>query len=105
MYYIAVIVGAMIALLFGLNEALVKPEYKTRIFLQQNLGSTLLNIICGCVLVFAKDDIHDVYPLTFMSSVILGMSGQFTFKKIAKIFDSQEDTLVGVNNNKDTYNG
>jgi hypothetical protein len=86
--------------LFGLNEALVKPEFKSRTFLRQNLGSTLLNIICGCVLVFAKDEIHDIYPLTFISSIILGVSGQFVFKKIAQIFDPKSKTLIGVGEDK-----
>jgi len=101
MYYIAVICGAVIALLFGLNEALAKSEFKSMTFFRQNLGSTLLNVICGCVLVFAKDEIHDIYPLTFISSTILGMSGQFVFKKVAKIFDNNSDTLIGFNKDKD----
>ena len=88
------------SLLLGLNEALVKPEWDVRVFFRQNLGSTLLNIICGCVLVYAKDEIHDIYPLTFMSSVVLGTSGQFLFKKVTKIFDSSDDTLIGRNKDK-----
>jgi len=101
MYYIAVIIGAFIALLFGLNEALVKDEFRSKTFLCQNLSSTFLNVICGCVLVYAKDEIHDIYPLSFISSVILGMSGQFMFKKVAKIFDKESDTLIGFNDKKD----
>jgi hypothetical protein len=102
--YIAVVAGAVIALLFGLNEALAKSEFKTAIFFRQNLGSTLLNIICGCVLVFAKEEINSIYPLTFISSLLLGMSGQFVFKKVAKIFDNSSETLVGFNKDKDTDN-
>ena len=100
MYYIAVICGAYIAILFNFNEALAKDEFRFSIFLRQNLGSTLLNVICVCVLVFAKDDIQDIYPLSFISSVILGMSGQFIFKKIAKIFNKSDETFIGLNNNK-----
>jgi hypothetical protein len=80
---------------------LAKDEFRSAIFLRQNLGSTLLNVICGCVLVFAKDEIHDIYPLSFISSVILGMSGQFMFKKVAKIFDNSSETLIGFNKDKD----
>jgi O-antigen/teichoic acid export membrane protein len=101
MLYVAVIAGAVIALLFGLNEALAKSEFKTAVFLRQNLGSTLLNIICGCVLVFAKEDITTIYPITFISAVLLGMSGQFVFKKVAKIFDNSSETLLGFNKDKD----
>ena len=99
MMYVAVLAGAVIALLFGLNEALAKSEFKSGIFFRQNLGTTLLNIIFGCVLVFAKDEIVNIYPLTFISSVILGMSGQFAFKKIVKIFDGDSKTKLGINGN------
>jgi len=58
-------------------------------------------VICGFVLVFAKDEIHDIYPLSFISSVILGMSGQFMFKKVAKIFNSDSETYFGINKDKD----
>jgi len=96
-YYIAIIVGALIALLFGWNEALAKPDYKFIIFLRQNLGSTLLNIICGGVLVFAKEEIASIYTITFISSVVLGMSGQFLFKKVAKVFNPEGQTKIGIN--------
>jgi hypothetical protein len=102
MLYVAVLAGSIIALLFGLNEALAKTEFKTTIFFRQNLGSTLLNIICGCILVYAKDDITTIYPITFISAVLLGMSGQFVFKKVAKIFDNSSETLVGFNKDKDS---
>ena len=97
MYYVAILVGAVIALITGFNEALAKPDYKFSIFLKQNAGSTLLNILCGCVLVYAKDEIASIYTITFISSVVLGMSGQFLFKKVAKIFNPDNETFVGVN--------
>jgi hypothetical protein len=96
MYYVAIIIGAVISLLLGFNEALAKPDYKFSIFVKQNLGSTLLNIICGGVLVFAKEEIASIYTITFISSVVLGMSGQFLFKKVAKVFNPEEPTLVGI---------
>lgn len=105
MYYVAIIIGATISLLFGLNEAVVKPEYKTKFFFKQNLGSTLLNIICGCVLVYAGDEISAIYPITFLSSVNIGLSGQFVFKKIAKIFDNENKTLIGINDKNDNDKG
>ena len=97
MLYVAVLAGAVIALLFGLNEASVKPEFRFLIFFKQNLGSTLLNILCGCVLVYAKDEIVSIYPMTFISATILGTSGQFVFKKVTKIFDGDSKTKVGIN--------
>lgn len=97
MYYVAILIGAVIALLLGWNEALAKPDYRFGTFLKQNLGSTLLNILCGGVLVYAKEEISAIYTITFISSVVLGMSGQFLFKKVAKVFDPEEKTLIGIN--------
>ena len=94
--YLAILAGAIINLLFGLNEALMMTEFKFIIFFRQNLSSTLLNIICGCVLVYARDDIITIYPITFISAVLLGISGQFVFKKMAKIFDSNFETFIGI---------
>ena len=97
MYYVDIIIGAVISLLLGFNEALAKPDYKFSIFVKQNLGSTLLNIICGGVLVFAKEEIASIYTITFISSVVLGMSGQFLFKKVAKVFNPEEQNKIGIN--------
>ena len=100
MYYVAIVVGALIALLISFNEALAKPDYKFATFIKQNLGSTLLNILCGGVLVFAKDEISAIYTITFISSVVLGMSGQFLFKKVAKVFNPEEPTFIGIKEDK-----
>ena len=99
-YYVAIIIGAVISLLLGFNEALAKPDYKFIIFLRQNLGSTLLNIICGGVLVFAREEISSIYTITFISSVVLGMNGQLLFKKVAKVFNQEEQTLIGINDKR-----
>ena len=100
MYYVAILIGALIALLLGWNEGLAKPDYKFSIFLKQNIGSTLLNILCGGVLVYAKDEISAIYTITFISSVVLGMSGQLLFKKVAKVFNPEEQTLIGINDKR-----
>lgn len=97
MYYVAILIGAAISLLLGFNEALTKPDYKFSIFFKQNIGSTLLNIICGGVLVYAKEEIASIYTITFISSVVLGMSGQLLFKKVAKVFNPDNPTAVGIN--------
>ena len=100
MYYVAILVGAAIALLIAFNEALAKPDYKFGIFIKQNLGSTLLNILCGGVLVYAKDEIASIYTITFISSVVIGMNGQFLFKKVAKVFNPEEPTFIGIKEDK-----
>ncbi|HUX56267.1 MAG TPA: hypothetical protein VMV77_04790 [Bacteroidales bacterium] len=93
--YFAVIAGAFLSLLFGLNEGLAKQDFKVSIFFRQNLISTLLNIVCGCILVMVKDEIINVISINTITALVLGMSGQFVFKKITKVFDPQSPTLLG----------
>jgi len=97
MFYLAVIAGALIALIISFNEALPKPDFKFNIFFKQNIGSTLLNIICGCVLVFFKDNIESILTINGINAVILGTSGQFVWKKVVKIFNPQNETYIGIN--------
>jgi len=52
------------------------------------------------VLVYAKDEISSIYTITFISSVVLGMSGQLLFKKVAKVFNQEEQTLIGINDKR-----
>ena len=95
--YIAILAGAVINLLFGLNDIFGKPEFKWSIFLKQNLIPTILNLVCGAVLVWFKDDIGAIFPLGGLSAVFLGLGGQTIFKKLQKMFDKTTDTYVGMN--------
>ena len=94
--YIAVIAGALITLLFSLNEGLAKQDFKASIFFRQNLISTLLNVVCGCILVMVKDEIVNIISINTITALVIGTSGQFVFKKITKLFDPQSPTLLGV---------
>ena len=60
----------------------------------------ILNILCGGVLVYAREEIVSIYTITFISSVVLGMSGQFLFRKVAKVFNPEEKTFVGISESK-----
>ena len=95
--YFAILIGAVINLLFGLNEAKAKPDYRFLIFFKENAISVVLNILCGCVIVYAREEIKEILPITFLSAVFIGSSGQFIWEKIAKIFDSEQNTYIGVN--------
>lgn len=94
---LAVAVGCVINLLFGLNDIFGKPEFKWKIFFMQNLIPALLNLVCGAVLVWFKNDIAAIFPLGGLSAVFLGLGGQTVFKKLQKMFDSRVDTFIGVN--------
>ena len=100
MLYLAVCTGAVINLLFGLNEALEKPDYRCSIFFKQNIVATLLNIIIGFSIVFSKEDplvSQLIGKITFLTAVFVGSSGQFFWKKISNIFSPDKPTMVGSN--------
>lgn len=95
--YLAVLVGCVINLLFGLNDSFGKPEFKWAIFFKDNLIPTVLNLVCGAVLVWFREDIVSIFPLGGLSAVFLGLGGQTIFKKLQKMFDRKVDTYVGIN--------
>lgn len=95
--FLAVLAGAAINLLFGLNEVLNKPEFKWSQFFKENIIPTILNLICGAVIVWFRDDIAIILPITGLTAVFLGSTGQLVFKKLSKVFDSKFDTYVGIN--------
>jgi|WetSurSiteA1Bulk_404760.scaffolds.fasta_scaffold102586_2 hypothetical protein len=96
---LAVLAGAVLNLLFSLNDIFGKPEFSWKIFFQQNAIPTVLNLVCGTILVWFRDDIASIFPLGGLSSVFLGLGGQTVFKKLQNMFDSKVNTYVGVNNN------
>lgn len=100
MMIIGVILGAMIMLLLELNKGLAKSDFNWGWFFKINLIPFVVNILIGIVCIWAKDDLKDIYPITALSCVMLGMSGQATFKKITAIFDQNTETKLGINGNK-----
>ena len=103
-YYLAILAGCCINLLFGLNEIYGKPEFKWREFFKQNFMPTILNIVCGTVLVWSRDDIANILPVTVLTAVFIGSTGQLIFKKLSKVFSDKFETYVGVNKNETTDN-
>jgi hypothetical protein len=97
-YYLAVLLGCLIYLLFQLNGVFNQPDFAWKVFLKTNVISTVLNLIIGCIFVFSKAEIISFYSITFLSSVILGVAGQAIFKKIVNMFDKNEPTVFGMNN-------
>ncbi len=98
--YVAILTGAVINLLFGLNEATGKTDYRFSIFFKKNIVATLLNIIIGCAVVYSKDEpmvSQLIGEVTFLTAVFIGSSGQFLWKKVTNIFDPDKKTLVGNN--------
>ena len=98
---IGIFLGAFIWLLLELNKALVKPDFSWSKFILLNWLPFSLNITCGLTILWFKDDIQDVFPMTKAYSVVVGMSGQGLFKKIVGIFNKKIETVVGINEEND----
>jgi hypothetical protein len=96
-FYIAVLFGSVVYLLFQLNGVFSLPDFKWRYFIKTNLIPTILNLVLGCAFVLAKDDLTALYPITFFSAFMLGISGQSIFKKVANMFDKDKPTTFGLN--------
>ena len=101
MYCFMAVIGAMIALLLNLNEACMRPDFTWRQFWRLNLAPTLLNIIVSVAIIFAEyDDPAPAFQITKLSSMILGTSAQFIFKKLVNTVSSKP-TAIGINKVED----
>lgn len=94
--YLAVLGGCLIYMLLQLNGVYLHPDFKFKTYVRNNWVPAALNLVIGSVLVYAKDDLINVYPITFVSSMMLGISGQALIKKLSAIFDSKTDTIVSL---------
>jgi len=94
--YIAVLFGCLIYILTQLNGVLTKPDFEWGIFLKTNVIPTVINLLVGCALVLGKDELANIYPITFLSALIIGFAGQAIFKKLVNAFDSKVPTKIGL---------
>jgi hypothetical protein len=95
-FFLAVLAGCLIYILLQLNSVYNNPEFKWMTFLRGNWIPTVLNLIIGCVLVLIKDDLTNIYPITLVSSLMLGIGGQALIKKLSNIFDNKVNTIVSI---------
>jgi hypothetical protein len=95
-YYVAVLAGTFIYLLLQLNSVYNLPDFAFVKFFKTNWIPTLLNLIIGCVMVAFKADLINIYPITTISALMLGLGGQALIKKLTNVFDSKVETVVGL---------
>ena len=95
-FYLAVLLGCLIYIGFQLNGVLVNPEFKWSIFIKTNVIPIALNLLIGFVLVYIRSDLVNIYPMTMLTAMFLGFSGQGIFKKLQNAFDKNTDTYIGV---------
>lgn len=95
--YVAIFTGALIALLLKLNKALKVENFSWKAFFKLNGISTVINIIIGCACVYAKDQLATIYPITFVSAIVLGAAGQYVFKSLVDSVSPGVSTYIGLN--------
>lgn len=95
--YGAVVLGAILWLLFELNKARTKEGYSFKTFIKLNWIPMSLNVVSGIVLVYSKDSFEDFLKVTTLVAVYFGFSGQALFKKISGVFDKRIATNIGIN--------
>ena len=96
-YYLAVLLGGFIYILMQLNGVLNLPDFKWSTFFKTNSIPAILNLVIGFALVYIREDIEKVYPITMLTALLLGVSGQLVFKKLQDTFDPGKKTFIGVN--------
>jgi len=94
---LGVIFGSILCILFEFNKAIKRENFSFKTFIKLNIIPALINISCGLVLIWAKDDVDIYFKITKFSSIVLGMSGQTIFKKIIGVFDKKTNTYLGIN--------
>ncbi len=95
-YYLAVAGGSLIFLLLQLNGVYNLPDFQWKTFIKTNWIPTVLNLTIGCVLVSIRSELTNLYPITLLSSLMLGVGGQALIKKLNNVFDAKINTVVGL---------
>jgi len=95
-FYIAVLAGTLLYLLLQLNGVFNLPDFVWKKFFKTNIIPTVINLVFGCICVFAKADIVNIYPITFVSSLMLGLGGQALIKKLSDVFSNKIDSVVSL---------
>ena len=95
--YLAILAGALVAILLKLNKALSLGDFTWKTFLYQNGIPSLVNIILGAVAVYAKSELSNIYPITFVSCIVLGAAGNYVWKNLFDMVSPGTSTAIGIN--------
>ena len=95
-FYIAVILGCLLFLLFQLNKAYKKPDFNWSIFFKTIWIPVLINLVIGFVIVWAREDIKAIYPVTVITAFATGIAGQAILKGIFEASNKDITTVIGI---------
>ena len=93
----AVLLGALVALAIKLNKAKVVQGFSWPQFFKLNWLATLVNIVIGVCAVIFRKDVAETFPITFVSSFVLGAAGQFVLKGLLDAVSPNVSTYIGLN--------
>lgn len=96
MYYLYVLAGCLLYMGFQLNSAFVLPDFSWRVFFKTNIIPAILNLAIGFLVVSIREELVNIYPVTFLTAIMLGLSGQVIFKKLQDITDPDKPTHLGI---------
>lgn len=94
--YLCVLAGAALYLLLQLNNVYNLPDFSWKTWFRTNSIPTAINILVGFILVWQKEAIAIMFPVTPISAILLGTSGQAVWKKLASVFDKKIDTVISL---------
>lgn len=75
--------GILIRVLFKRNAAI---KGKNLFNWQLSLNTALLSFVTGLVLIFIREDLQTIFPVTKLSAVFIGYMGDSVFRNIMQQF-------------------
>ena len=94
---LSIVIGAVIWLMFELNKAYTKQDYRFIKFMSLNSVPFITNLICGLSIIWFRDEVSSYIVIDKFSAVMVGFMGQDVFKKFIGIFDKNIETKFGIN--------
>lgn len=100
MYYLMLILGVFLFVLFRLNKAMAREDFSWKVFFKKNIPSALVNLLVGVIMILAKEDVQNIYPITLLSSAILGFGGAALWQSIVGTADKDIKTKLSLHKKK-----
>jgi hypothetical protein len=96
-FYVAILIGILVAILLKINKAKMLPDFSWKSFFKLNWIPFLVNLILGFAAVYGKGSITSIFPITFVSCIVLGAGGQFIWKGLFDAVSPGVSTAIGFN--------
>ena len=104
--YGSMILGVLLVILGKLNKAFARPDFLWKLFIKNNLISTLMNIVAGLLLVINQKEIIALLTVILPNSAftvgglfagISGMAGVTIIQFVIDMLTRDKKTVIGLN--------